>query len=291
MSKPAGSQRVISVQWMALPALAFTALMILFPVLYAVYLSLNRSLMGQPMEFVGWSNYLELFKDPLFWNGVRVTGILFVTALSLQLVIGTALAFYLQRIRIFRGPVLAFLVSPFVMPSVVIAMIALVILDPGMGIMNYLLGRVGIPPWTWFSSENWAILAVVAVDVWHWTPFVALIVFGGLQSMPVSVKEAAAIDGATGWRSFVHVTLPMLAPTLVTAAVLRSVDLLRFFDLIYIATQGGPGYSTTTLNILAFKRAFEFSNVGSGATVMIVLTLIVLLVVALFARLRKALTW
>ena len=129
------------------------------------------------------------------------------------------------------------------------------------------------------------------IDTWQWAPFVALIVLGGRLSLPQDVFESAAIDGATGWQCFRRVTLPLLAPTLVTAAVLRSVDLLRFFDVIYITTGGGPGYASTTFNVLAYKRGFEFFDIGYASAIMVTLSSLVFGSVLAFARLREAVRW
>ena len=133
------------------------------------------------------------------------------------------------------------MVSPFMLPPVVVGMMAIVILDPSFGIANWLLGRIGLPPGLWLSDPSTVVATVAALDTWQWTPFVALIVMGGYLSLPSDVFEAAEIDGASGWQRFRLVTLPLLLPTIVTAAVLRSVDLLRLFDIIYLTTQGGPG--------------------------------------------------
>ena len=141
---------------------------------------------------------------------------------------------------------------------------------------NYLLKSAGLPPSLFLASTDFVIFTVIMIDTWQWTPFVALIVLGGLQSLPARVYEAAAIDGAVGWRRFVYITLPLLGPTIVTAAVLRSVDLLRFFDVIYITTQGGPGYASSTLNIYAYRKGFEFFDIGYASALMITLSTIVL---------------
>ena len=135
------------------------------------------------------------------------------------------------------------------------------------------------------------MVTIAALDTWQWTPFVALIVMGGYLSLPHDVFEAAEMDGANGWFRFRYVTLPLLMPTLITAAVLRSVDILRFFDVIYITTQGGPGNASTTLNILAYRRGFEFSELGYASAVMVTLSAIVFGSVLVFARLRKAAAW
>lgn len=280
-----------SFRWMVWPALAFAAAMIVFPFGYAVFLSLHEFMFGTAPRFVGLSNYLGLADDPQFWNGFRLTLVLYVVSLTLQLVIGTWLGLLLARNDAARGLVRTVMVSPFMLPPVVVGMMAIVILDPGFGIANWLLGQLGIAPRQWLADPDTVILTVAAIDTWQWAPFVALIVLGGRLALPHDVFEAAAIDGAAGWRRFWHVTLPLLAPTLVTAAVLRSVDLLRFFDIIYITTGGGPGYASTTLNILAYKRGFEFFDVGYATAIMVTLSTLVLGTVLVFARLRSAVRW
>jgi multiple sugar transport system permease protein len=135
------------------------------------------------------------------------------------------------------------------------------------------------------------IPTVALIDTWQWTPYVALIVLGGLQSLPLSVYEAAQIDGASRWRTFRRITLPLLLPTLATAAILRSVDLLRFFDIIYITTQGGPGNASTTLNIYGFRKGFEFFEIGYASAVMVTLSTIVLGAVLALTQARKRVSW
>ena len=276
---------------MAWPAVAFVALMVIFPFGYAAWLSLTDTKIGQPQVFVGLGNYRALAADPQFWNGLELTFVLYLGALIIQLVLGVALGLLLERIEWAKGLMRTVLVSPFMLPPVVVGMMAIVVLDPGMGVANYLLKSVGLPASLFLASPDHVIFAVILVDSWQWTPFVALIVLGGLQSLPARVYEAAAIDGARGWRSFWHITLPLLGPTIVTAAVLRSVDLLRFFDVIYITTQGGPGFASSTLNIYAYRKGFEFSDIGYAAALMITLSTIVFAAVLVFAQLRRKVAW
>jgi multiple sugar transport system permease protein len=183
------------------------------------------------------------------------------------------------------------LVTPFMLPPVVIGMIAVVVLDPGIGVANWLIGKLGIPPRLFLADPDTVILTIAAIDTWQWSPFVALIVLGGRLSLPSDVFEAAEIDGASTWQTFWRVTLPLLGPTLVSAAVLRSVDLLRFFDVIYITTAGGPGDASTTLNILAYRHGFQFFDIGYASAMMLTLAALVLGTVVVFARLRTAVTW
>jgi multiple sugar transport system permease protein len=276
---------------MAAPAVIFAAAMIAFPLAYAVWLALSDVTLGSEPRFAGFTNFTRLFADEEFWNGLRITLVLYAISLVLQIALGTWLGLLLARTTFARGLVRTVMVAPFMLPPVVVGMMAIVILDPSFGIANWLLSRLGLPPGLWLSDPSTVIGTVAALDTWQWTPFVALIVMGGYLSLPSDVFEAAEIDGASGWQRFRFVTLPLLLPTIVTAAVLRSVDLLRLFDIIYLTTQGGPGTASTTLNILAYRRGFEFSDLGYASAIMVTLSSIVLGSVLLFARLRRAVAW
>ncbi len=289
MTLPA--QRVASLHWMMWPAVAFVAVMVIFPFGYAFWLSLLDYKIGQSDAFIGLGNYQAMWHDPQVWNGLKLTFILYVGALVIQLVLGVALGVLLHQVETLKGLVRTVMVSPFMLPPVVVGMMSIVVLDPGMGVANYLLKSVGLPPSLFLASNDFVIFTVILIDTWQWAPFVALIVLGGLQSLPTRVYEAAAIDGAVGWRRFVYITLPMLGPTIVTAAVLRSVDLLRFFDVIYITTQGGPGYASSTMNIYAYRKGFEFSDIGYASALMITLSTIVFGAVLVFSQLRRKVAW
>ena len=291
MNSGAPAQSAVSLKWMILPALLFVAVMILYPFAYALWLSMLDYRLGQPERFVGAGNYVALARDPQFWNGLRLTLVLYLSALVLQLILGVALGLLLHRIEVLKGLIRTVMVSPFMLPPVVVGMMAIVVLDPSMGAANYLLRSVGLPSSLFLASTDWVILTIVLIDTWQWTPFVALIVLGGLQSLPIRVYEAAEIDGARGWRRFVYITLPLLGPTILTAAILRSVDLLRFFDIIYITTAGGPGYASSTLNVYAYRKGFEFSEFGYASALMLTLSTIVFGAVLVFAQLRRRLAW
>lgn len=276
---------------MVAPALLFAGAMMVLPFGYAVWLSFSDFKLGETPRLAGGANYARMLGDPDFWNGLRLTILLYAISLGAQLLLGTWLGLLLARARWGRGLVRTVMVSPFMLPPVVVGMMAIVILDPSFGIANWLLARAGLSPRLWLADPDTVILTVAALDTWQWAPFVALIVMGGFLSLPGEVFEAAEVDGARGWQRFRRVTLPLLGPTLVTAAVLRSVDLLRFFDVIYLTTGGGPGTASTTLNILAYRRGFEFFDMGYASAVMVTLSTIVLATVLVFARLRRALTW
>lgn len=273
------------------PAVLFTVGMIAFPVVYTVWLSFQSFSQTGTESFVGFANYAKLVSDHEFWNGLWVTLELYVMSLVLQLFFGIWLALALFHAKRLYGVVRSLFISPFMMPPVVAGLMWLVILDPSLGAANYILTSLGLPPSDWLASPTWVIPTVAVIDTWQWAPFVALIVLGGLQSLPPSVYEAAQIDGASPFRTFRRITLPLLLPTIVTAIILRSVDLLRFFDVIYITTQGGPGDASDTLNIYGFRVGFEYFNIGYASTLMLTLTAIVFGAVLAFNRLRNEVAW
>jgi multiple sugar transport system permease protein len=289
MAQSIGTRRTLYL--MSVPAVLFTAVMIAFPFAYTVWLSLQEVNLGRSPRFAGWANYAALARDGEFWNGLKITFVLYGLAIVLQLVLGTYVAILLHGTKRLSGALRTLMISPFVLPPVVVGMMWLVILDPAIGAANWLLQQAGLPRSDWLASPAWVIPTVAMVDTWQWTPFVALIMLGGLQSLPPKVFEAAQIDGASRWRIFWRITLPLLLPTLVTATILRSVDLLRFFDIIYITTQGGPGNASNALNIYGFRKAFEFFEFGYASALMVTLSTIVFGAVLVFTQARKRVSW
>lgn len=289
MSQSIGTHRQLRL--LSMPAVFFTLALIAFPFGYTVWLSLHEFSMGGTSTLNWGLNYGLMLQDAEFWNGLQITLVLYGLSLVLQLVLGTYVALLLHSSKKLSGIVRTLMISPFVLPPVVVGMMWLVVLDPAIGAANWLLTSAGLPRSDWLASPQWVIPTVALIDTWQWTPYVALIVLGGLQSLPPNVYEAAQIDGASRWRTFWRITLPLLAPTLVTAAILRSVDLLRFFDIIYITTQGGPGNASNTLNIYGFRKGFEFFEIGYASALMVTLSTIVLGAVVVLTQARKRVAW
>lgn len=289
MSQSIGTRRQLNM--LSTPAVIFTLALIAFPFAYTIWLSLHEFSFGGSATLNYGQNYLLMLQDGEFWNGLKITLVLYVLSLVLQLVLGTYIALLLHSSKKLSGIVRTLMISPFVLPPVVVGMMWLVVLDPSIGAANWLLQSVGLPRSDWLASPQWVIPTVAFIDTWQWTPYVALIVLGGLQSLPPNVYEAAQIDGASRWKTFWRITLPLLMPTIVTAAILRSVDLLRFFDIIYITTQGGPGNASNTLNIYGFRKGFEFFEIGYASALMITLSTLVLGAVVVLTQARKRVAW
>lgn len=269
------------------PALVVTVLMVLLPLLFTVWLAVSdRQQDGTNTGYVGLANVQHMLDDPAFWNSVKVTVFLFAVCLIIETVLGLALGYLLSidvpGRRVFQGAMLV----PAITASVAVGLLWLLLYDPTLGAANQLLGVVGISPVTWLGDPHLAPWAIVAVDVWQWTPFMALIIAAGIRSLPEDPFEAAAIDGATGWRKAWYVGLPLLQPVLTVAMLLRSVDLIRFFDTVYVMTQGGPVDATNTLNVYGYRQGFTQGNASYAAILQITLLALVLVIAGAFTWLR-----
>ena len=183
------------------PAVVFTFLLIAFPFGYTIWMSLHEFSFGGTSTMTYGQNYLLMLDDAEFWNGLRITVVLYLLSLVMQLVLGTYVAILLHTSKRLSGIVRTLMISPFVLPPVVVGMMWLVVLDPSIGAANFLLTSVGLPRSDWLASPQWVIPTVALIDTWQWTPYVALIVLGGLQSLPSNVYEAAQIDGASRART------------------------------------------------------------------------------------------
>jgi len=269
------------------PAVVMLFLIVVLPIAFNIYLAFTKWTvgLGQPV-FVGLDNFVDLFADERVWNGVKV--MVYFSGLSLALEIGLGLLIALYFNREFRGSeiVQAIYIFPFAATPVAVALIWRIMLNPEIGVLNYLLRSVGLPGSLWVSSEQMVIPALVLVDVWKWTPMITLIVLAGLKSLPPDPYEAARIDGANALQIFWHITLPMIRPVLIAALMLRSLDNLKEFDMIYTITQGGPGIASETLYLYSYTVGFGFFKAGYGSALMVVVFLIVLLFNVVMNRMR-----
>jgi multiple sugar transport system permease protein len=269
------------------PAVIALFLIVVIPIGYNIYLSFTKWTigLGQP-RFIGLDNFIELLSDERVLNGVKVMIYFSGLSLSLELVLGLLIALYFNRE--FKGSeiVQAIYIFPFAATPVAVALIWRIMLNPEIGVMNYLLKSIGLPGSLWVSSPVTVIPALVLVDVWKWTPMITLIVLAGLKSLPHDPYEAAVIDGANAFQIFWYITLPLIRPVLIAALMLRSLDNLKEFDMIYTITQGGPGISSETLYLYSYNVGFSFFKAGYGSALMVVVFLIVLVFNVGMNRLR-----
>jgi multiple sugar transport system permease protein len=174
---------------------------------------------------------------------------------------------------------------------VAVALVWTMMFHPQQGVLNYLLSLVGLPPSQWVYSPTLVIPSLVLVEVWHWTPLVMLIVLGGMAALPTEPYESARLDGATEWQLFRYITLPLVAPFLFVAGVIRTIDALKTFDTIYVITSGGPGTASETINLYLYLQAFAFYNIGNASAVVVIFFAIVLALALLLLYLRQKTSW
>ncbi len=276
----------------ASPSLFLIALVIVFPLAYAFYLSLqNFDLsIGPDYEYVGLQNYAEaLFRDARFWASVWTTAIIIAPALVAELVLGLGLALLLNR-RIRARPIItALLAIPPMVTPVMAAMAWRMLFGVKYGAINNMGLQLGLIDvyFDWFSTPFLSILAVVLVDVWHNTPFMMLVLLAGLQSIPPDLYEAARADGATAWKSFWFITLPLLKFTAAVAVMIRMIDLTKLFGLIFVLTFGGPGGATETLAFNTYLVGFNDFRMSYASALSYLIILIVLVLTLVFLRLSR----
>ena len=276
-----------------MPAAVVVVGVILFPWIFTLYMSVHDWKIGGGHSFVGLGNYAKLFTDERFlWSVWRT---LYFTALAvvIPMVLGTVAALCFAKRFPLRGLARTIFILPMMATPVAVALVWTMMFHPQLGVLNWLLSQVGIPPSLWVYEASTVIPTLVIVEVWHWTPLVMLIVLGGIASLPTDPYEAAKIDGATAWQAFRHVTLPLLMPFIVVALIIRTIDALKAFDTIYVITQGGPGTASETINIFLYLQGFAYYNMGyASAVVVVFFALIVGLAMVLLwtrARARAAL--
>ena len=272
-----------------LPALAFVILLMIFPVCYTLLVGFTdwNLTSGRPMRFVGLQSYRLVVRDPRFIAAIGRTCAFTLGVVIGEAVLGTIIALILNREFRGKGLLKFFLLLPLVVTPVAIGIVFNLFYDPTIGFLNFVLHAFGLPQSGWVTESATVLPSLMLVDIWQWTPMIALIVLAGLSGLSSEPFESAMVDGANGVQPFFHVTLPMIMPTVLTAIVLRAVDALKTYDIIYAMTKGGPGYSSETLNILAYKLSFEYFNLGRSSSVLVFLFLIVLLFSIGVMQLRK----
>ena len=287
MSATAAPLRVRALPYaMLAPALLVVAVVVFAPMAEAFLTSLYDLILWKPnaARFVGLGNYLRLWDDPVFWTALGHTALWIGLTVPLQMALGLAAALLLNRDFPWRGLARALVIVPWALPSVVIALMWRWIYDPNVGVLNDILlhlniVRAAVP---WLADPAIALYAVIGVLTWQGFPFFAVMILAGLQGIPRELYEAAAIDGAGGWKQFRHVTLPGIAPVLTTAALLRVIWVANSMDVIFVMTGGGPGYATHTLPLYAFVRARQNLDFGYGSAIAVTFTLLLGAVIAFY---------
>jgi len=284
-------QRRRAYYYFIVPALVVIGAVIIFPWLFTVWMSAFDWKIGSASHFIGLDNYTSLVTNRRFLESVVRTFYFTALAVAAPVVIGTIAALIFHRQFPFRGVLRAVFIMPMMATPVSIALVWTMMFHPQQGVLNYLLSLIGLPPSLWVYSPTLVIPSLVLVEVWHWTPLVMLIVLGGLAALPLEPYESAKLDGATEWQIFRHITLPLVAPFMLVAVVIRTIDALKAFDTIYVITSGGPGTASETINLYLYLQAFAFYNIGNASAVVVIFFVIILALALTLLHVREKTKW
>jgi len=270
-----------------LPAFIVLGVILLYPLGYSFWLSFHEwTLRGfrQGVPFVGLENYLNLISNPDFLNSLRVTFTFVIAAIAVEFVLGMGLAILLNHDLKGKGVIRSMILLPMMCTNVVIGLTWRLLFNYQFGIINYYLTLLHLAPVEWLSSPSVAMGTVIIVDVWNTTSFVALMLLAGLQSLPEEPFEAARIDGASGWQTFIYLTLPLLRQTILVVLLWRLIDTFRIFDVIYLLTAGGPARATETVSIYIYRYGFQLFNLGFASSASFMMIIIMLVIAGLLTR-------
>jgi len=278
-----GSESLLKWSFVA-PTLIFLIALNVFPLLYNIVLSFtDATLLAESSRFVGTRNFARVVSDPIFRSSLLTTGKFVCFAVSIELVLGFVLALSVKDRFPGKDVVLTILLIPMMLSPAVMGLFWNLILDGHIGLPNQLLGALGLPQPQWRTDPNLKLAAIIMIDVWMWTPFMMLIALAGLNSIPTYIYEAAEIDRAGRWRVFRRITLPMCAPLLMLAVLLRATDAIKQFDLV-MAVTGPNDARTQTLSALLYQIVIQSGNIGLGSAFSVVVLVIVSVLATVFVR-------
>jgi len=291
------SRMRVPVHWVLLaPALLFVGAMALFPLGYSLILSFREWKLAKSStagDFVGLSNYTNLLTDDSdFFEAIRVTGIFIAADVLITVAVALAGALLLHRAGRLNSLARTLLILPFVMSPALIGISFRFFLNAEYGVLAHVVGWLvpAMKDTVWLADSTLSMAAVVASDVWHWAPYMTLVMLGGLASIPGETQEAARIDGASSWAVFRDITWPQLLPVVSVILVLKTVFALKAFDTIYTLTNGGPGNSTKTLAYFVYEQGFNYYDMGYAAASAYLLTAVLLVMAGFYLRLIFAKT-
>ena len=273
------------------PALVLLLVTTTAPLVYLAWTSLQRIDLGMPWMsgFAGLGNYLKMGEDPRFWNSLVLTVVYTGSTVVLQVVIGLALALLVMQFPRGQGLLRIAAILPIVLAPVVVGLFwRTLVLAPDFGIVDLVTRALGLGSYNWLGDPQLALISVIAIHTWQWTPFAFLVLLATLATLPPDVYEAARLDRAGPWQTFFHITLPLIRPAVVMVVILRLMTALSAFAAIFAATGGGPGSATEILNLYAYRTSFTELNLGYGASLAVVLLSITLAISWFMFRLRRA---
>jgi multiple sugar transport system permease protein len=275
----------------ASPALFLIVLFVIFPLVYSFYLTFHNYdlAIGPPADYVGLDNYREMLEDKRFWRSWVNTFLIIFPAITVQLLLGLGIALLLNRPIRFRPVFASLLIIPSMVSPASAAMVWRMLLGVKYGGVNNLLKQVGITDvyFDWFATPALAIASIVAVEVWHNTSFMMIVLLAGLQAIPQELYEVAEVDGASAWRKFWHITLPLLKFTMIVALLIRMIDLTKLFGLIYLLTFGGPAGRTQTVAFSTYLTGFQDFRISYASTLAYIIVVGVFILTLIFQKVSR----
>lgn len=273
---------------MLLPAIIVLVFTSVIPLGYSIYNSFTslKLSFGKSYEFVGIDNYAAAFKDELFINSFLITILFVVVTVILEVIFGMAIALLFSREHRKFGLTRTLLLLPMVSTPVVVGILWRILLNTDYGVINYLFSWLGLSKANWLGEPALAVISIMAVDIWQWTPFMVLIIIAALLSVPHELVEASRIDGATRWVTFRSVRLPFIMPVFLIAVLLRFIDAFKVVDTVYVMTYGGPGNATKVLSMFIYQTSLKYFNIGYGSAIAILFILFLIIVSYPFIRQR-----
>ena len=282
--KPLGNA---SAFWFILPCVLVLAMTSLYPIGFGMVVSLTNWNWGNQFDYVGMSNFTALLSDSEFWTVMRNTVVFATFATTVEVALGLYLAVQVDKLSIRTDLIRALIMLPLMVSGIVVALMSKVMFDPFLGIVNHLIGAVGLGPSAFYGSAATAMPSIIAVDVWWQTAFVFIILLAGLRGLSVDPIEAARVEGASEFTIFWRIKLPMLRSLLITVVIIRAIDTLKIFDIVFGTTGGGPGMATEVVQTFVYRTAYSYQQIGKAMATIILFSLLILFIALALQMLQQ----
>jgi multiple sugar transport system permease protein len=273
---------------LVLPTVLLLALIVIFPMLFSIKVAFSGYDIRIPEHpFVGLGNFINIFKQALFYNAISVTGIMIIAELFFELIIGFVLALSLLQLPRVRQLFQPILLIPIMIMPVVIGYLGRLIFEERSGPINYFFNMLGLKSLAWHASPKYALITVLILRIYQWSPFVMAIILAGLLSLPIEPYDGARVDGASSWQTFIYITLPLLKPVIMLVIIMRTLEILQVFDIIYVLTMGGPGSRTTTFSLFTYLIGFRYWDIGQTSAAAWIVMIPLSILISIFIKLME----
>ncbi|ALS25111.1 carbohydrate ABC transporter permease [Paenibacillus naphthalenovorans] len=273
---------------MLLPALIYLLVWNVYPLVYALYVSFSNLNLTRinAAKFIGFTNYTVLLKDKTFYTAVGNTLLLTVSTIAIELIIGYFIAKLFTAADGVKGTGIlrTLFMIPIMVTPLIIGLLWSYILNPTLGVMNYILDLLHLPTLAWFGDPKVALYSILGINVWQWAPFMMLLIIAGLNSIPKDLTEVAQIEGAGFWSRLKNIEAPFIWHVVVLGIFIRVMESLKMFDVVYVTTNGGPGTATELMSLMAYRQSFLYYQTGSGAAVAIIILIISTVIVQMLFK-------